>query len=1319
MKYRVLNYILCIMITCSSVLQAKDFYFRHIDFAGSMVSPSAISIYQDNKGLIWFGNDCLNRYDGLQVRSYRLSTYLPQIEDTNIHALCGDQDSLLYFLANDKIIRLNMQTEEFTDLNISAKDLYFEKDTVYYISQNILYAYTEGKTKEIVRLNCRENEKAETLYKMKDKWLLGTSQGLYSYVENKWNCLLDNVSVSTLFVDDQNRIWVGGINGAWVFNGDMWKHYQEHDPITPLVGNYVRCINQDEHGNIWIGTYTGISVIDSGLTKSIPIVPQGNSLGTLRNSSVHAIYRDRQGGMWIGTYFGGISYYNPDSERFSYYGFSEEKNSGLHGFHFTNMAEDGSGNLFIAAEHGGVSVLDRQTGEIHPLLPKGNPLSNLSVKDLWYDRKHERLYMATFREGLYCYTQNKELIHIGENILKEEGERIVNQLLPYKSSLILVTQGGLFILDLDTQFLSRFVLDSTLNDQINGIIRTAYIDSTHRLWLSVPGKDLICINLETAQIETPKEIVDKLGKSNVHWITEGKEHSLIFLIPGAGVHIYYPTQKHWVGLNQANGYLLSDEVVRAAVISPDRLLITSLNGFTWLDLTSDKKSHWMLGHLFPLQQLNDNCGIYVSPLDSTIFIGGVGGLLAVKNLNVLCPNTDYELVWSSISINNEWYNTISSGDGERFSIPYLESLDLQEDQNNITFCFSSTNYRNSEKELYMYKLNELDEQWMETRLHQITYTSLSPGTYELVVRELNSGKELHLPIIIRPPFYASVYAYIVYVVIALCILFWLYRFNRSRRLLKQSLQREHEEKLQVEKANQMKLKFYTEVSHEIRTPLTLIMAQLDWLLSNYEIDYVIRNRLLRLKQHTAFMRQLINEILDFRRLEQGKMTFQAQKVDIIAWLKDYVTIFADHAQINHIKLVLEMAEDSLWVWMDQSLMQKVMNNLIFNAFKFTPEGGTIKIIVQRRKEWCVLKVEDTGIGISKEEQNHIFDRFYQVGENSNGGSGIGLALTYEIIQLHKGNITVTSEVNKGTSFEITLRLGDVHLMETEKDSLERLEIVPMEEEKTENGNSIVPLTAVSSEVERYKVLLIEDNEDLRSLLKEAFSWMYEVYTASDGEDGLECAIKVIPDLIISDVMMPRLSGIEMVQKLKSRLDTAHIPIILLTARTDEEKVIEGLKSGVADYITKPFRMELLLLKCNNILTTIHAHQEFFKKEVQTSSAELATNQLDKQLLEDSTRIIEDNLDNKDFSIEMWCREIAIGRTRLGMKIKGITGLTLNEFVLQIKLRKAAELLCNKELTIAEVAWKSGFSSSGYMGKCFKEHFGVTPGQYRDKQITNL
>ena len=619
----------------------------------------------------------------------------------------------------------------------------------------------------------------------------------------------------------------------------------------------------------------------------------------------------------------------------------------------------------------------------------------------------------------------------------------------------------------------------------------------------------------------------------------------------------------------------------------------------------------------------------------------------------------------------------------------------------------------------MYKLNGLDEQWMETRLHQITYTSLSPGTYELVVRELNSGKELHLPIIIRPPFYASVYAYIVYVVIALCILFWLYRFNRSRRLLKQSLQREHEEKLQVEKANQMKLKFYTEVSHEIRTPLTLIMAQLDWLLSNYEIDYVIRNRLLRLKQHTAFMRQLINEILDFRRLEQGKMTFQAQKVDIIAWLKDYVTIFADHAQINHIKLVLEMAEDSLWVWMDQSLMQKVMNNLIFNAFKFTPEGGTIKIIVQRRKEWCVLKVEDTGIGISKEEQNHIFDRFYQVGENSNGGSGIGLALTYEIIQLHKGNITVTSEVNKGTSFEITLRLGDVHLMETEKDSLERLEIVPMEEEKTENGNSIVPLTAVSSEVERYKVLLIEDNEDLRSLLKEAFSWMYEVYTASDGEDGLECAIKVIPDLIISDVMMPRLSGIEMVQKLKSRLDTAHIPIILLTARTDEEKVIEGLKSGVADYITKPFRMELLLLKCNNILTTIHAHQEFFKKEVQTSSAELATNQLDKQLLEDSTRIIEDNLDNKDFSIEMWCREIAIGRTRLGMKIKGITGLTLNEFVLQIKLRKAAELLCNKELTIAEVAWKSGFSSSGYMGKCFKEHFGVTPGQYRDKQITNL
>lgn len=767
---------------------------------------------------------------------------------------------------------------------------------------------------------------------------------------------------------------------------------------------------------------------------------------------------------------------------------------------------------------------------------------------------------------------------------------------------------------------------------------------------------------------------------------------------------------------------MTNESFRLCITPTGRLLVTSIRGITLLDVKNGKSTHTLLGTSSPLHRLNGNCGVYVSPLDSTIFIGGVEGIIATKESGLAMASVPYTISFNSLSINNVSVYPSSESKILKQGISYTSGLSLPYDQNNITIGFTSTNYRYADKNLFEYKLEGLDKQWTRTRHQQIIYTSLSPGVYRLLVREVGEGKQIAMDIRIRPPFYASVYAFCLYALSAVLFLVWLIRFNRSRAVLKASLELEQREKLRIEKLNQMKLKFYINISHELRTPLTLMISQIDLILQNYDMGSTFRNKLLKVKQYTSQMQQLITEVLDFRRLEQGKMPLHAARQNIVSFVHQIFDTFHDYAVINKIQYRLETADEDIPVWFDSAQIRKVFNNLLSNAFKFTPKEGSITISIIRKKETVEIRISDTGSGIPQSQQEHIFERFYQA-DNAAGislyGSGIGLSLTHEIILQHKGCIDVRSELGKGTTFTVTFLLGDQHLSDEQKaDESHPVDILPAPSLNKEEVVDLSEPSVSASQEEGEKnlsVLLVEDNEDLLQVLEEAFSIKYKVYKANDGEEGIHIAEEKQPDLIISDVMMPGISGIVMCQRLKRKLETSHIPILLLTARTDLESALEGLKCGASDYIMKPFNMELLLLKCHNIVNTLRRQQARFCTEAETAPTELATNKLDQQLLENSVRIIENNLENKDFSIDMWCREIAIGRTRLGGKIKGITGLTLNDFILQIKLRKCVSLLENTNLTISEITWKAGFSSPGYLGKCFKEYYGVTPLQYRNSK----
>lgn len=1324
-KYLYLLLCLCTLLP----LSAKELYFRHVDLNDGFTQPSAISIYQDAKGAIWFGNDNFNVYDGRIVRSFRLSNYLDEVEDNNIHGICGDGDSCIYMLANRRLVLFNMRTEEFRLTTVQAHALEYHHGALFYANRNELYRYKSNGVSEKICALPDSTLIIRDLHFMDDGWLLATTKGLYNYSNGTFQNLLEDESITSLFIDNWRRLWVGTLsNGAKVFSEGEWISMRENDAAHPLVNNQVRTIDQDIKGNIWIGTYAGITVVNSSLRDCYHLSHKEQVSWSLKHSSVYAIFRDRQGGMWVGTYYGGLSYFNPNTEDYTFYGISPDDPESLDGFLFGKMAEDTKGNLYIATEHGRLNCLDRTTQKVKYFDPGLLRIPCRTTKSVWYDAENDRLYIGTFRHGLYCYSSSGHLKQLGTDILQDDGQRIITDLIPWQGNLIVITQTGLYLLDLTTQQLSHLFSDPELLNQTDGTIRSAWLDNENRLWLTPANKDILCIRMDTRTAEEIPSVKSMIGKKPVPHITEDSRGNLYFVVTGVGVLRYDPMNDFWTCYNQEQGQLLTNEPFRALITPTGRLLVTSIRGITLLDMKTGKSTHTLLGTSSPLHRLNSNCGVYLSPKDSMIFIGGVEGMIATKEFGLAPVEVSYSISFNSLSVNNMPVYPSPSSNILREAVSYTSRLTLPYDRNNITLGFTSTNYRYADKNLFEYKLEGLDKQWTRTRHQQIVYTSIPPGNYNLLLREVGDGKQIVMPIRVRPPFYASVYAFTLYGLLVLLFLVWLIRFNRSRAFLKASLELEQREKLRIEKLNQMKLKFYINISHELRTPLTLMISQVDLILQNYDLGGTFRSKLLKVRQYTAQMQQLITEVLDFRRLEQGKMPFHASQQNLVAFMRRIFDSFKDYAVTNRIQYRLETMDEEIPVWFDPVQIRKVFNNLLSNAFKFTPKEGTITVSILRKKEVVEIRISDTGSGIPQSQQDHIFERFYQA-DNATGislsGSGIGLALTQEIIMQHKGQIEVKSELGEGTTFTVTLRLGDEHLTSEQKSTeTQPVDVLPIQEVKREEVIGMPDLPDVVSmdklpdtkETEKsLSVLLVEDNEDLLQVLEEAFSIRYKVYKACDGEKGIRMAEEMQPDLIISDVMMPGISGTVMCQRLKRKLETSHIPIILLTARIDLESALEGLKCGASDYIMKPFNIELLLLKCNNIIATLKRQQARFRTEAETTPTELATNRLDQQLLEDSVRIIEENMENKEFNINMWCREIAVGRTRLGAKIKGITGLTLNDFILQIKLRRCAWFLENSDLTISEITWKAGFSSPGYMGKCFKEYFGVTPLQYRNSK----
>ena len=807
-------------------------------------------------------------------------------------------------------------------------------------------------------------------------------------------------------------------------------------------------------------------------------------------------------------------------------------------------------------------------------------------------------------------------------------------------------------------------------------------------------------------------------------ITQDSKGNLWFSTSGSGLDLYRPETNDFENFDKGKNGLASDCIyeTQESPTSGKLLLITN-EGFSIFDYRNKDFNNYSAENGFPLTAVNENALCVTR--DGEIFLGGVQGMISFHEMELNFTPKPYKIILSRLIVNGQEIHVGDETGILQRSLCHTEEITLDADQTMFSIEFATSNYIPANKDDIIYKLEGFSNEWTSTRgLHTITYTNLNAGTYKLLIKPEGKDESLcpQVPLIIHvlPPYYKTTLAYFIYFIITGVVLWYSVRAYKSRIKLRESLKYEQKHIQDVEALNQSKLRFFTNISHEFRTPLTLIVAQVETLLQLQNFTPAIYNKILGIYKNSIQLRELITELLDFRKQEQGHMKIKVGPHNIVNFLYENYLLFLEYASAKQINFNFEKGTDELEVWYDQKQMQKVINNLLSNAIKHTEAEDTITLSVKKEENNVVIRVKDTGSGIDAKEIDKIFDRFYQIDpinstDAGKSGTGIGLALTKGIVELHHGTIRVESELGKGTSFIVTLRLGNELFTEEQisrnPDCVRQIEIPKPETDaflKTELEEN-APITRIPDA----KMLIVEDNESIREMLTNIFKPFYQILTAANGEEGWQLVRSEMPCIVVSDVVMPKMSGTELCKLIKSDFNTCHIPVVLLTARTAVELNIEGLRIGADDYITKPFHTNLLISRCNNLVNSRILLQEKFSKQPQTAAQMLATNPIDKDILDRAMAIIEQHLDDTEFNVNVFAREMAMARTNLFTKLKAITGQTPNDFILTIRLKKGALMLRNNpELNITEISDKIGFSSSRYFSKCFKDIYHVSPLAYR-------
>ncbi|MDP4270583.1 MAG: ATP-binding protein [Bacteroidota bacterium] len=1039
----------------------------------------------------------------------------------------------------------------------------------------------------------------------------------------------------------------------------------------------------DQYGNFWVSCRSGMWFFDKSLQKKQFISSFRLVDGSEINGEISSQYHDSQGGLWIGTFNRGLLYYHPDRFKFGNVGLSSFGN-GIKNIEVTGFADTPNGILVGTSR--GLYTYNAASGLVsqYPGIPNDAACTSL-IKD-----SRQRIWICTDHQGLYSIQNNgirhydpkqvtiRRLCETADGALFASTNRGIEQFNPENGAIQLISRigsngvsqlisldknrllgkgdTGLFIYNFQKRQFSNSlnVLLKKVNQQYNCI----YKDKSNRVWIGT--QDGLCMWMPGSNSVQALYTDDGLVNNSIKSVIEDRQ-GRIWVTTAGGVSRIVGTRRNnkpnfvIANFNHFDGVLGNEFSYNSILLSKQGLLLMGgVNGFNVIDLQKSPTNPRLPKPVFTNLMLFGNAVKQGQSYDDNIIL--------------------------------------------KRSVSSIERISLNYNQNFIGIEFSALNYINPTQTYFRYRLEGVDDNWREIYSQNGTgiagYTNLSPGIYRLKVKSANNSKEWtagysEMIIEVKAPFWKTPLAYLIYLVVIVLAAFFALRYYRI--LSQRELARRNEDKL-----NLMKFNFFTNISHEFRTPLTLIVTPIESLLKEVK-DSSLEPRLRIIYRHARDLQNLVNQLLDFRRLEVTGEKLNLSFGNIVDFISSFKELFSRLALAKGINFDVNCSSKEAYIYFDREKLYRILNNLLSNAFKYTPGGGQITLSLIHMEEQKTLKIEvsDTGKGIPESELPDIFNRFYQV-TGSEEGSGIGLHLVKEYVRLHSGEVSVKSEPGKGTCFTILLPMN--------------LSLQPAENVASITDELTHPDITVDS-TKRYRLLVVEDNEDLRTFLIGELAKSYDVLAAADGKAGLELAKSSQPDLIISDVMMPEMNGLELCQRIKSDLSTSHIPVILLTARTSEEHKLEGFGAGADEYLSKPFNLDLLLLRITKLIEQQNLRQHQFTQKIEVNPKEITISSLDRQLVEKALACIERNMDNPEFSVQQFSEEMSMDRTVLYKKLQSITGMAPSDFIRSIRLKRAAQLLAQGQMSVSEVADRVGFNTHKYFTRYFRETFGVTPSQY--------
>ncbi len=1071
---------------------------------------------------------------------------------------------------------------------------------------------------------------------------------------------LTNESIITALTSSEGQVWYMKHDSLFCLKADKEPTFVLKTNITSRI-----CCLTMMDDQIGIGTYNGVYLIDRRTYQQKQL---------LEGVEIYRIFESSQKELWIGTRMHGLYRMN-DKQQLSKVPYLPGTSEGISSEQIRDFVEDNEGNI-------------------------------------WF---------GTF-DGLHRYNYWKEESHSSDM-----PDEIVYHVKIWKDQIYISAHNGFFFrLDTQTQKFHRINIPFAFYEHFD-------IDAEGNLYM-VGWKNVLCTHVEHPESIVYVPLAEGDSKATPTRVLATSDGVYIGTLEW-GSFFYDRQTRNMAHYTSRNNQLPGDFCYNLCRTQDGKILITGDKGVTCFVPSEGTFTTIDLMRNFPSTHIINGCGILVSG-EGSIYIGDTKGVTVFSENEFNKTGTANEnsnFYFSELWVDNK---TIIPGDDTGIlsqSLPYTRELKLNYDQNNLIIHFALSDYgQQLSEKWFQYKLEGLDKNWIKTKQTELYYTNLDPGKYTLHVASINeksgqSLEEITMQLVIASPWYDTWWAWIIYVTAFIACVFYYVYSKIAKRTLALSLEKERFEKQQIKQLNQEKLVFFTNVSHEFRTPLTLIISHIDILLQKYSLNPSIYNQITKIRKNAQQMNKLISELLEFRKLEQNYGTIQIKQQDIIVFLKEIYLSFVDYAQQRNINYEFKLPELSVLCWFEPQLMEKVFFNLLSNAFKYTSDKGNIILSGEITNSDIKINITDTGIGISEQDKDKIFARFFQADNQEKKGSlfsgtGIGLALTRTIVEKHHGEITVKSVVGEGSTFTVRLpRRKDVFLndknvqfytQDSESDIIPDSMPVFVDE-----GNSPIELIETKdTENKTHTVLLVEDNDELLQVLKELFEPFYKIICAHDGKEGLSQIYENSPDLVISDVMMPEMTGTEMCLQIKNNIDLCHIPVILLTALNSTEQNIEGLSRGADDYITKPFHAQLLLARANNLIRSRLLMQHQFDKKPMSEIDLASINPLDKDLLKRASQVIEQHIDDTEFDIPALCKEVGVGRSLLYTKFKALTGMTPNNFLLNYRLKHAATLLKQyPDLPIAEVSDRSGFNAPVYFSRCFKNQFGCTPQNYRKEK----